>query len=164
MNYEPSTNNQIWQQPNIINWSQILLDSFRDLLGYELISRQDTPSEQAQALFLASFVVVSHGTQADPILNYGNQTALKLWELDWAAFTNTPSRLTAEPVDRQTRAMMLQQATLHGYIDNYSGVRISSTGKKFKIDRAIIWNLADSTGNYCGQAATFAHWQSMTND
>jgi hypothetical protein len=55
--------------------------------------------------------------------------------------------------------MMLQQATLHGYINNYSGVRISSNGKKFKIDRAIIWNLADSTGNYCGQAATFANWQ-----
>lgn len=159
MNYEPSTNNKIWQQPDIINWSQILLDSFRDLLGYELISRQETRSKQAQALFLAPFVVVSHGTQADPILNYGNQTALKLWELDWAAFTNTPSRLTAEPVDRETRAMMLQQATVHGYINNYSGVRISSNGKKFKIDRAIIWNLADSTGNYCGQAATFANWQ-----
>jgi hypothetical protein len=161
MNNEPSTNNQIWQQPDIINWSQILLNSFRDLLDYELISRQETPSEQAQALFLATFVVVSHGTQADPILNYGNRTALKLWELDWAAFTNTPSRLTAEPVNRETRAMMLDRVTRQGYIDDYSGVRISSTGKKFKIDRAIVWNLADSTGNYCGQAATFDRWESF---
>ncbi len=150
---------EIWQQPNIINWTQILLDSFRDLLGYELISRQEASLEQAQILFFADFVVVSHGTQSDPILNYGNQTALKLWELDWDAFTNTPSRLTAEPVDRETRKQMLQQAAQQGYIDNYSGVRISSKGNKFSIERAIVWKLADATGHYCGQAATFEHWQ-----
>jgi hypothetical protein len=162
MHNSPTTT--IYQQPNVIIWSQILLDSFRNLLGYELISRQETVAQQAQNLFLAPFVVVSHGIQADPILNYGNQTALKLWELDWETLTNTPSRLTAEPMNRETRAMMLKQASETGYIDNYSGVRISSTGNRFKIDRAIIWNLTDSTGNYCGQAATFNNWQLILSE
>ena len=39
------------------------------------------------------------------------------------------------------------------------GVRISKTGKRFKIDQAIIWNISDAHGRYCGQAATFDTWQ-----
>jgi hypothetical protein len=40
------------------------------------------PSDVAQFLFEAPFVVVSHGIEANPILNYGNKKALTLWELD----------------------------------------------------------------------------------
>lgn len=148
----------IWTQPEVISWSQILLDSFNKFLGYQLISREDTLQKQSEILFKANFVVVSHETQADPILNYGNQTALNLWEMNWSDFTQTPSRLTAEPVNRDTRKAMLQQAQTQGYIDNYSGVRISQTGQRFFIEKAIVWNLLDFQGNPCGQAATFSHW------
>ena len=150
---------KIWLQTHIIDWTAILLDSFEGLLGYQLISRLGTKQEQAAALFNANFVLVSHGIEADPILNYGNQTALDLWGMDWADFTQTPSRLTAEPVNRAERAAMLQQAQTQGYIDNYRGVRIASNGQRFKIEQAIIWNLIDSSGNKCGQAATFFYWQ-----
>lgn len=152
---------KIWLQPQIIDWTEILLDSFERLLGYELISRLGNKQEQAAALFNADFVVVSHGIEADPILNYGNQKALDLWGMDWANFTQTPSRLTAEPVNREERSAMLQQAQTQGYIDNYRGVRIASTGQRFKIEKAIIWNLEDSLDNKCGQAATFSHWQKI---
>ncbi len=148
----------IWTQPEVISWSQILLDSFNKFLGYQLISREDTLQKQSEILFKTNFVVVSHETQADPILNYGNQTALNLWEMNWSDFTQTPSRLTAEPVNRDTRKAMLQQAQTQGYIDNYSGVRISQTGQRFFIEKAIVWNLLDFQGNPCGQAATFSHW------
>jgi hypothetical protein len=46
-----------------------------------------------------------------------------------------------------------------GFIDNYQGVRISNSGQRFMIDQAIVWNLTDPAGNYCGQAATFDQWQ-----
>ena len=147
----------LWQQPEVIRWSQILAQSYRRLLKKEL-SPSNTPEELAQALFYAPFVLVSHGTQVDPILNYGNQTALQLWSLSWEELTKTPSRLTAEPVNREDRAAMLKQAATQGYIDNYRGVRISSTGKRFLIERAIIWNLKDEYDHPCGQAAGFAHW------
>jgi hypothetical protein len=149
---------EVWQQPSTITWTQILLNSFSQLLGYELISREGNLIEQAQALFFASFVVASHGTQTDPLLNYGNQAALQLWEMSWEELTQTPSRLTAEPINREERQIMLQQAAQQGYIDNYRGVRISSTGKRFLIKQAIIWNLSDSQGKFCGQAATFSDW------
>ena len=149
----------IWQQPEIIRWSQVLTTNFQQLLGKQLISSTVTPEELAEALFHAPFVVVSHGIQADPVLNYGNQTALELWSMNWAEFTQTPSRMTAEPVNRAVRAAMLEQAAKQGYIDDYQGIRIDSTGKRFTIAKAIIWNLTDEAGQRCGQAATFADWQ-----
>ena len=147
----------LWQQPEVIRWSQILAKSYRQLLGKEL-SPSSTPEELAKALFHAPFVLVSHGTQADPILNYGNQTALQLWSLNWEQLTKTPSRLTAKPVNREDRAVMLEQVAKQGYIDNYRGIRISSTGKRFLIEQAIVWNLYDESEGKCGQAATFANW------
>jgi hypothetical protein len=71
----------------------------------------------------------------------------------------TPSRKTAEPINRAEREKLLTRTRHNGYIDDYSGVRISKTGKRFKIDRAIIWNISDALGQYCGQAATFDTWQ-----
>lgn len=146
------------KMPEIIRWSQILVNSFRQLLGKDIIASGDTGEELALALFTAPFVVVSHNTQADPIFNYGNQQALQLWSITWEQFTQTPSRFSAEPVNRITRAAMLQQAASQGYIDNYQGVRISSTGQRFLIKQAIIWNLTDEFGKKCGQAATFSNW------
>jgi hypothetical protein len=148
----------IWQQPKIITWSKILTNSFERLLGRKLIADHTNPETISQTLFFAPFVVVSHGTEDDPILNYGNQTALQLWETNWQNLTQMPSRLTAEPINRETRAKMLEQAATKGYIDNYQGVRISSTGKRFAIQQAIVWNLTNEEGKYCGQAATFSHW------
>jgi MEKHLA domain len=125
------------------------------LLGAALLPAE----QQAQLIYQAPFVVVSHGTQADPVLNYGNQIALELWEMDWIQLTQTPSRLTAEPVNRSERQVMMAQAQQQGFIDNYRGIRISSSGRRFEIDRAIVWNLTDPQGQPCGQAATFANWQ-----
>ncbi len=147
----------VWKRPAIISWSQILVDSFQQLTGNKLVELE-TPEKMAKALFFAPFAIVSHGIQTDPIFNYGNQTALKLWEITWDNFTTMPSKLSAEAENRETRAVMLQQAATKGYIDNYRGVRISTTGKRFLIEKAIVWNLQDSEGKKCGQAATFSHW------
>lgn len=148
-----------WQQPRIIRWSQILSSSYQQLLGKELINNASTPQQLSQALFHAPFVLVSHDTQADPIFNYGNRAALQLWSISWDQLIQTPSRLSAESVNRRTRSAMLEQAATKGYIDNYQGIRISTTGQRFAIERAIIWNLTDESGRKCGQAATFSAWQ-----
>ncbi len=150
---------EIWQQPQIIDWIEILLASYRQLLGRELIECSGSRLEKAKLLYAAPFVVVSHGTESDPVLNYGNQVALDLWEMDWTTFTQTPSKSTAEPVNQAAREVMMAQAQQQGFIDNYYGVRISSSGRRFEIDRATIWNLTDIQGQPCGQAATFANWQ-----
>ncbi len=148
----------LWQNPWVIVWTQYLLDSYARLVKQELIIREGISQEQAERLFKSPFVVASHGLQDDPILNYGNQAALDLWEMDWEQFIQTPSRLTAEPVNREERARMLEQAKTHGYIADYRGVRISRSGKRFLVERATVWNIQKPDGTPLGQAATFSNW------
>jgi len=150
-----------WMESSLIEWSQRLLDSYRQWTGQELIERIGTPVSQAKALFEAPVVVVSHGVEMDPVLNYGNRAALNLWELSWEELIQTPSRLTAEPDGRAERAQMLDHAKRHGYFDGYRGVRVSSTGQRFLIERALVWTVVDSVGQPIGQAATFSHWSAI---
>jgi hypothetical protein len=149
----------VWLESKIIDWTQILLNSYSQLLAKELLNRSATPEVQSQQLYLAPFVIVSHGTESDPVLNYGNKIALELWEMDWQSFTATPSKNTAEPVNQATRQQMLAQAHSQGFINNYQGVRISRSGRRFAISSATVWNLQDLMGQPCGQAATFDRWQ-----
>lgn len=109
-------------------------------------------------MFEAPFVVVSHGMQDDPILNYGNATALKLWKISIPDLLKTPSRMTAEPVHRDERQRLLERTTRDGFVDDYRGVRIATTGHRFLIERATVWNLVNETGERVGQAATFSEW------
>jgi MEKHLA domain-containing protein len=147
-----------WMESGVVQWIQRVLDSYRHWIGSELIERQGDPEVQAGALFELPLVVVSHGSEADPILNYGNQTALELWEMTWEQLIKTPSRLTAEPVNRAEREWMLEQARVRGFIDTYRGVRISGTGRRFLVENALIWNVLDAGHQRIGQAATFSHW------
>ncbi|MEP4078657.1 MEKHLA domain-containing protein [Haloferula sp.] len=134
---------------------ELLLGSYRRLTGKDLISPD---SDAAQRLFESPSFVASHSTDADPVLTYGNQTALDLFEMSWGEFTSTPSRFTAEAPLRDERQQLLERVSKHGYIDDYSGIRISKSGKRFHIKQATVWNLLDDEGKVIGQAATFDSW------
>ncbi|WP_442756130.1 MEKHLA domain-containing protein [Methylocystis sp. JAN1] len=138
--------------------SGALLNSHRDCTGRELIERGGGDEAEAERLLAAPFVVVSHGAEADPILNYGNRVAQALWELSVDRLLATPSRLTAEPMVRDARERLLEQTARDGFVMGYEGVRISATGRRFKISNVTIWNVTDAAGRPAGQAATFARW------
>jgi len=148
-----------WQHEFVIQHTQRLLRSFQHWTGRSLLAPAATPAATAQALFQAPFVVVSHGTQTNPIFNYGNQTALDLWEFDWSTFTQMPSRYSAEPDERRDRAQLLAAAKTQGYSRNYQGIRISRTGKRFRVVNVTLWEVLDETNHSCGQAATFDQWE-----
>lgn len=133
----------------------LLCDSFFRLTGRKLID--PGTDGLGEALYHASFVVVSHDTAQDPVFNYANQTALDLFEMNWAQFTALPSRHSAEQPQREERERLLREVTERGYIDNYTGIRISRTGKRFFIRNATVWNL-ERQGRPCGQAAMFSAW------
>ncbi|HXI70665.1 MAG TPA: MEKHLA domain-containing protein [Verrucomicrobiae bacterium] len=165
-----------WQHPSVITQTQIIARSLKHWTGRDLLSGHfptsgpawagnkvepagsETGAPFADKVFHAPFVLVSHGTEADPVLNYGNAAALALWEMSWAELTRTPSRLTAEAPNREERARLLAAVTARGFIDDYSGVRISKTGRRFKISQATVWNLLTEAGKPCGQAAMFSAW------
>jgi len=115
--------------------------------------------EQARRLFYAPFVLLSHNTAPDPILNYANRAALTLFELTWEELVNLPSRKTAEPSEQEERERLLAMVSRQGYIDDYRGVRVAKSGRRFFIHQATVWNLLDDNGIFYGQAAMFRHWK-----
>jgi len=151
--------NQPWLNEAVIRHVAYLLKSFHHWIGRELLELSEDDRENAIKLFEAPFIVLSHGTEKDPVLNYGNLRALKLWEMTWDSFIHTPSRLTTEALNREERAVILKEVGQKGYSDHYQGVRVSSSGKRFRIENAIVWNLLDEEEAYCGQAALFDKWR-----
>lgn len=144
-----------------VEHTERLRRTFHALTGRDLLDPALSPEAAAETLFHAPFVVLSHNADLDPILTYGNRTALELFELSWAELIQMPSRLTAEAPNRAERARLLAEVAAQGFIDDYSGVRISRTGRRFRIERATVWNLSDEAGRGCGQAATFREWWYM---
>lgn len=133
----------------------LIAASFARLTGRPLL--EEAPAS-AETLWTAPFALLAHGTEPDPIFFYANRMALELFEFTAAQLLQTPSRLSAEPVERPERARLFERVNRRGFIDDYAGVRISATGRRFRIERATVWNLVDAAGDMHGQAAAFADW------
>jgi PAS domain-containing protein len=142
--------------------TQLILSSYRRLFGCDLVEARPGDDE-VQKLFDAPFVVLSAlgplGT--DHVFNYANRQALGLFEYAWDELMGKPSSASAEPVHRDERRRLLDEVGKHGFIENYSGIRISKTGRRFRIKKATVFNLLDKEGTYVGQSATFADWERL---
>lgn len=141
--------------------ARLMAESYHRWTGRDLVDPAVAADDVGHWLYSAPFALLSHGTGSEPLFTYANRTALLLFELTWAELVITPSRRSAEPVEQQERARLLAEVTAHGFIDDYTGVRISRSGRRFRIEAATVWNLADASGTYQGQAATFSHWHEV---
>ena len=133
-------------------YAKLLAESFERLTGRAL----GDPWGLAQPL-------VSHGTQADPIFRYANPAALTLWEMDWDRFTQTPSRQSAQddPAIQNDRSAYLAQAAARGFVSDYQGIRISATGRRFRIAETTLWTVTDTAGLCHGQAALIGRVETL---
>jgi hypothetical protein len=136
----------------------LLLASYRRLTGRDLLPAALPTLQAARDLYHAPFVVLSHDTAADPVFTYANLTAQRLFEMPWPEIVGMPSRLSAESPLREERQRLLDRVAANGYIDDYRGVRIARTGRRFMIGNSTVWNLIDDRGGKVGQAATFSEW------
>jgi hypothetical protein len=135
---------------------RLIVESYRRLTGKPLLGA--VPNDDASlcaTLWEAPFAIVAHGTEADPVFFYGNRYALQCFEMSIDEFSRLPSRFSAEPLAREERAALLSKVTQQGYVDDYSGMRIAKSGRRFMISGGTVWNLADEAGILHGQAATF---------
>ncbi|MFD2255492.1 MEKHLA domain-containing protein [Luteolibacter algae] len=153
---EPSSEND-FLAPHV----DVLLESYLALTGRRLIATGKNRCETAQALYEAPFIVLSHDGSVDPILTYGNLAAQQLFSMNWEEIVRTPSRFTAETPEREERQRLLDAVSARGFIDDYSGVRVSADGSRFIIRQATVWNLSAATGKPTGQAATFCDWEKL---
>lgn len=129
--------------------------SLKKLANIEIVDFSLSLEDQAQQAFNSDYVLLAHNASNEPIFNYANQTALRLFEMSWAEFTSMSSKYSAESDERGKREQFLAEVTEKGYSKNYSGIRISKTGRRFEIKNVILWNVYDSENNRIGQAALF---------
>jgi hypothetical protein len=148
--------------PEVQAYSLLLSDSFSSFTKRPILpGLPDDAPALAEALFEAPQPIVSHGMEPDPIFRYANHAALKLWDMDWDSFTRLPSRLSAEttPASQADRNSHLEDALTYGFVEGLTGVRISSTGRRFEIRDTVLWNVIDTHGIRHGQAAIIGSWQ-----
>lgn len=153
---EPSEAND-YLAPHI----QVLRESYHHYLGQDLIDKTLSPKMAAKHIYHASFVVVSHSADIDPIFIYGNQKALRLFEMTWPEFTRLPSRQSAEASVQGERERLLAATMTQGFISDYAGIRISKEGRRFWIQNVTVWNLRNPQGQYVGQAAIYSDWADL---
>ncbi len=135
---------------------RLIVASHQRLTGKPLIDHVPMDAVALRsAVWNAPRAIVAHGIEDDPIFFYGNRIALQLFEMDFAEFARLPSRLSTEPQAQETRVKLLEKVTRQGYVDDYSGMRIAKSGRRFMIADATVWNLVDESGTYDGQAAVF---------
>ncbi len=141
-----------------------MLENLKRWTKYDLIKDYgfslETLSEQ---VFNADFYLLSHNTESDPVLTYGNKQVLAQWEVSWEELITMHSKDTAKPIDQSDRSIVMAQVKAHNYINGYSGIRVSKTGKEFQILDGIVWNLFANDGTFYGQAAWFKSVKSNDN-
>jgi PAS domain-containing protein len=140
----------------------LLAGSYRRLLGEDPPFLDNTQTDTARWLYEdAPACVLAHNTEPDPRFIYANKAAQALLEYSWDEIVALPSRFSAEAPNRAERQRLLDAVARDGFATGYSGVRIAKSGRRFRIDDGVLWELRDAHGALQGVAATFAHWRNV---
>lgn len=143
-----------WTEDELQTRARWLLRSYRKWAGEDLIPlASDDDAARAQALFAAPIAVLAHDRQPDPLCIYANAAALAAFELTLAEAPAYATSRTVEPATREERRGALDRADEDGLVRGYSGIRVSTSGRRFRIHDGRIWTVLDDDGRRVGQAA-----------
>jgi hypothetical protein len=135
----------------------LIAESFARLAGKPLVDPAKGGIEEA--MWLAPRVILAQGIEAVPRIFYANRLTLDLYEMTASAFIGMPSHLCAEPIRRAELLRMFSRLDKEDIIEGYNGVRIASSGRRFRVDTAQTWNVTDAQGKRVAQAATYSEWK-----
>lgn len=140
-----------------------MLSAHQRLVGRPLLLRTPGESDEslARRMYTAPFGLLSHDDQGDPCFTYANLVAQRLFERSWDELVGMRSQLSAEAPERTERERFLARVAAHGYVDDYTGIRVAKSGRRFRILRATVWNLMDAAGRRIGQAAAIPAWEPL---
>lgn len=150
----------------IIQQSKRILNCYEETIGTSLRQKLNIPNtldgaELAEQLYLAPIAILSHDVmikdgKRDNIYNYANQTALNLFERSFEEQINLPSSRSTgtgnpQQVDRNN---LLAETLAKGFV-KFTTTRMTSHNKEVLLKDAILFNLFDNYGVYCGQSVVF---------
>jgi PAS domain-containing protein len=136
----------------------LIAGSYARIVGRPLVE----PGRNAAWLYHhVPFAVVAHNVEADPRFIYANRAAQACFEYSWEEFTALPSRFSAEAPERAERQELLDAVGRNGFASGYRGIRVAKSGRRFRIEDGVVWQLIDANGVGRGQAATFSSWSDL---
>lgn len=106
------------------------------------------------------FGILSHGTQSDPIFNYGNQASLRLFETDIERLCITPSRYSTVPELEPNRDSLIKEIEQNKYGSIINAIRqpisnldVSSPSERklIYLEEILVWNLYDENDVRIGE-------------
>jgi hypothetical protein len=139
----------------------LLISSYRRTVGEEPPFLEGGEATAGWLYQQAPSAVLAHDTAAVPRFVYANRAAQACFEYAWDEIVGLPSHLSAEPGARAERQRLLEEVTARGFATNYAGVRIAKSGRRFRIEDGVVWQLADAEGIIRGQAASFRRWHAL---
>ena len=144
----------------LVRHSHLLITSYQHWTREPLI---EDGIDEVNALMHAPFAIASHQAGDDPMFNYANHQALALFKMLPEDMLGLPSRYSAEPILREARAEFLYQVSTHGFVENYSGIRIAKDSTRFLIEQATVWNVVDVAlpKQVLGQAVIIKAWHAL---
>ncbi|HUN45830.1 MAG TPA: MEKHLA domain-containing protein [Stellaceae bacterium] len=137
---------------------ELLTGSYLRLVGHPLVA---AGRDAAWLYGDAPFALLSHDAALDPRFVYANRAAQARFEYSWDEFIGLPSRLSAEAPERGERQRLLDAVARNGFMSGYRGIRITKTGRRFRLEDGVIWELIDAGGVRRGQAAMFSQWTDL---
>jgi PAS domain-containing protein len=143
--------NAVWDTPDCRRWIGLMQASYRRWQGASTFS-ECSPAE----VYAHADVVLSHAQADDPCFVYANAAAQRIWGYSWDQFLGMPSRLSAPPELRAVRNSLLAEGLRHGVVIAKDLVRITATGRRFRVAEVTLWNVCDEHDHIVGQAATYA--------
>ena len=89
------------------------------------------------------FVIVSHGTEDDPIYNFSNVAGMEAFVRSWDEFIELPSRLSVvlQTKDEESRIQLMRKVTDDGFVEGASGIRVRGDGQFIKLVDAVVRDL-----------------------
>ncbi|MBO9516632.1 MAG: MEKHLA domain-containing protein [Porphyrobacter sp.] len=137
----------------------LIAESYARITGEPLV--EGSPEDLEEALWHSPHVILVHGDEPVPRIFYANRQALDLYEMTAEAFIGMPSHLCAEPTRRHERVKVLTELEKRNLVEVDTGVRIASSGRRFRLVRAKSWNLLDEHGAKHGVVAYYLEWRHL---
>ncbi|KAK3252267.1 hypothetical protein CYMTET_38430 [Cymbomonas tetramitiformis] len=149
-----------YTKADVVMHSLKLIETYKKATGEPLLTGLDI-STAAKALYEADFLLLSHGSGDNPHFDYANKKALEVFEMTWAQMQETPSSKSAADAAeiQEDRRRALAQAETDGVCKGYSGLRVSTSGREFRIEDGVIWTLLGADDQKVGQAAFVPKWK-----
>ena len=146
----PQKNNSYYQK-----FIDLLYDGLKKYGLQQYFHNEKGEKLNAEQIYKAPFILLSHNKQTQqPKFCYANKKGLELFEYKWKEFIQTPSKNSVNENESENRKKLFKQVENKGFIEQYSGIRVSKNGKLFKIANVLVWN----SPNKKYQSALIKNW------